>query len=116
MAKRLAALWLVSAAALMLLPVVFSGVHIDDWKTAAIAAVGVGLVNVAIGPVLKLVTLPLRWLTLGLFTWVINGFLLVVVTKIVDGFTIDGFGTAVLASVVYSAVTWVGGLVLVPSD
>lgn len=114
--KRLAILWVVSAGALMLLPVVFADVHLDDWKVAAVASVVIGIINVSIGPVLRLVTLPVRWLTLGLFTLVLNGFLLVIVTKVVNGFTIDGFGTAVLAAIVYSVVTWLGGLVLASDD
>lgn len=114
--KRLAILWVVSTLALLLLPVLFAKVEVDDWKTAALASVVVGIVNCSIGPVLKFVTLPIRWLTVGLFTLVINGFLLLIVSKVVPGFVIDGFWTAVLAAIVYSVVTWIGGLVLVRDD
>lgn len=111
--KRLAILWAISTGALLLLPVVFGDrVQVDDWKTALFASVIIGLINVSIGPVLKLVTLPVRWLTLGFFTLVINGFLLLFAAKIAPGFVIDGFWSAFFAAIVYSLVTWVGGQLL----
>lgn len=116
MIRRLLLLWAISTGAVMLLPVLFDGVEVDEWPSAALASVVIGLVNVSIGPVLKLVTLPLRWLTLGLFTLLINGFLLWLAAAAVDGFDVTGKGTAVLAAVVYSVVTWIGGLVLLPGD
>lgn len=113
MLKRLLILWAISTGALLLLPVVFgAGVDVDDWSTAALAAVVVGIVNCTIGPVLKLVTLPIRFLTVGLFTLLINGALLLLVSNVVPGFEIDGFWTAVLAAIVYSVVTWLGGQIL----
>lgn len=117
MIKRLAILWVISTLALLLLPVVFGdGVNIDDWKTAALASVVIGIVNCSIGPILKLFTLPIRWLTVGLFTLVINGFLLLIVSKAVPGFSIDRFWTAFWAAIVYSIVTWLGGLIFVRDD
>lgn len=117
MIKRLAIHWVISTLGLMLLPVVFgAGVEIDDWKTAAIAAVVVGIVNISIGPILKLVTLPIRWLTLGFFTLLINAVLLLIVAKVVPGFTIDRFWTAFWAALVYSIVTWVAGMIFVPDE
>ena len=115
--KRLVILWVVSTLALLLLPVLFGdGVNIDDWKTAALASVVIGIVNVSIGPVLKFVTLPVRWLTIGFFTLVINALLLLLVAKVVPGFVIDGFWTAFWAAIVYSIVTWLGGLLLLRDD
>ncbi|MFN8050784.1 MAG: phage holin family protein [Acidimicrobiales bacterium] len=114
--KRLLVLWVISTVALLVLPAIFGDVSIDNWTTAAIAAVVIGIVNVSIGPVLKFIALPVRWLTVGLFTLVINGFLLLLVSKVVPGFKIDGFGTAILAAVVYSVVTWLGGQILLRDD
>ena len=63
---------------------------------------------------LKLITLPIRWLTLGLFTLVINGACLFGATKVVDGFEIDEFFlTAILAAIVYSVVTSIAGKILI---
>ncbi|MBX7070091.1 MAG: phage holin family protein [Microthrixaceae bacterium] len=114
--KRLVILWVISTLALLLLPVVFSGVTIDDWKYAALASVVIGIINCSIGPVLKFFTLPIRWLTIGVFTLVINGFLLLMASKVAPGFVIDDFGTAFWAAIVYSLVTWVGGLILAPAE
>lgn len=116
MIKRLAILWVISTLALLMLPVVFTKVTVDDWKVAALASVVIGIINCSIGPVLKLFALPVRILTVGLFTFLINGFLLLMVTKVVPGFHIDGFWTAVLAAIVYSIVTWIGGMILIHDD
>lgn len=116
--KKLAIHWVVSAATLMLLPMIFqSGINIDEWSTAFFAAVIIGVVNISIRPILNLVTLPIRWLTLGLFTLVINGFCLYLVAEVVPGFEIpDFFPTAILAAFVYSAITYVAGSVLIGDD
>lgn len=107
---KLAVQWAISTGALLLLPLVFgTSVDLDDVPTAIIAALVVGLVNVSIRPVLRLLSLPARVLTLGLFGLVINGFCLYIVAKLVPGFTIDGFWVAMLAAIVYSVVTWAAG-------
>jgi len=114
--KRLAILWVISTLALLLLPVLFSDVEVDDWKYAALASVVIGLINCSIGPILKLFTLPIRWLTLGLFTLIINALLLLLASEVAPGFVINGFWTAFWAAIVYSIVTWLGGLILVRDD
>jgi putative membrane protein len=50
-----------------------------------------------------------RFLTVGLFTLVINGFLLLLASKVAPGFVIDGYWTAFWAAIAYSLVTWLGG-------
>ena len=115
MIKRLAILWVISTLTLLLLPVLFDKVYLRDWKGAAFAAVVLGLVNCTIGPVLKLVTLPVQFLTIGFFTLVINGVLLMIVAKLAgDGFDISGFWTAFWAAIVYGIVNWIGSSILLP--
>lgn len=98
--------WIINIGALLALPYLLSGVHIADWKTAAIVAVVLGLLNMLIKPLLFILTLPVTVLTLGLFTFVINGFLFWLTTRLVDGFTVSSFGWAILGAIAYSLISW----------
>ena len=70
------------------------------------------VVNVLVRPVLKLLSFPLLVLTLGLFLVVINAAMLGLTALLTDRMSIDGFGPAVIAALVISAVTWTGDNVL----
>lgn len=78
------------------------GINIAGYGAAIKAAVVLGLLNIFIKPVLFLLTLPINILTLGVFTLIINGLLLWFVGAVVHGFSISGFFTAVLGSIVIS--------------
>jgi putative membrane protein len=108
----LLARWIVNAAALLLVAYIYPGVRIEDFFTAAIAALALGLVNALVRPVLVILTLPATLLTLGLFLFVINAFLFWFVAEIVRGFTVDGFLSALVGSILYSLVTLVTSWVL----
>ncbi len=104
--------WAIATVGLMALPILIDGVTINHWQTALIAALVLGLINAFIKPVVNLLTLPVRILSLGLVSLLINGAFMLLVTKIVDGFTIDTFFTAIMAAVVYSIINWAAGVVL----
>ena len=70
---------------------VLSGVHVNNFFTAIVVAVILGIVNTLIKPILVLLTLPLTVLTFGLFAFIINAFMVLVVSRIVPGFEVDGF-------------------------
>src|SRR5579884_1211422 len=101
---RLLINWIVDAAAIIIAAYLLPGVHINNFLTALIAAVVLGIINVLIKPVLLLLTLPITILTLGLFALVINGLLILLASAIVPGFHVDGFLWAVLFSIVLSIV------------
>jgi len=63
----------------------------EDFKVLVLAAVALGLVNLFVRPLVKLVTLPINLLTLGIFSWVVNVLMLYLVTRLIPGFTISGF-------------------------
>ena len=72
-----------------------------------------GFVNVLIRPVLLLLlTLPVNLLTLGLFTFVINGFCFWLVADWLGGFAVPGFGSAIVAAIVYSVISWLASSLL----
>ncbi len=82
--------------------------------SALLAAFLLGLVNTIIRPLLFILTLPLTILTLGLFLLVLNGFMLALVAFLVPGFFVNGFGGAVIGSLLISLVTWVLSRLLMP--
>ncbi|HEU0081122.1 MAG TPA: phage holin family protein [Candidatus Paceibacterota bacterium] len=101
---------LIMAAAIMALPYVISGISVAGWYPALVAAAVFGLLNLVIKPVIKLITLPINILTLGLFGLVVNGALLWFVASFVDGFAIASFGAAFLGALVLSLVNWLAHL------
>lgn len=96
---------LVNAFAIFVAAQVLSGVHVDSFWTAIVVAIFLGIVNTIIKPILVFLTLPITILTLGLFTFVINALLVLLVTKIVPGFHVDGFWWALLFSLVIAVIS-----------
>lgn len=74
---------------------------------ALIAAVVLGALNLFIRPIIVILTLPINVVTLGLFSLVINAFLVMLASYLVPGFVINGFWTAFLFALVLSIVNWV---------
>jgi putative membrane protein len=99
---RLLLNWLLSAIALLIVSRVVSGFQIDSLGTALIAALAFGLLNATIGLLLKLVSLPLIVLTLGIFLVVVNAFVLELASGFVPGFHIRTFGAAFWGALVLS--------------
>ena len=93
--------WLASAAALIAVAYLVPGVLVQGVAAAAVAALVIGLVNATLGTVVKLISTPIRWLTLGLFTLVINAALFWLATALVDGFDVDGPVAALVGSLAY---------------
>jgi putative membrane protein len=81
-------------------------VQVDSFATALTAALVLGLVNTLIRPILLVLTLPITFLTLGLFIFVINGLMFWVVADIVPGFQVTSFSAAIVAAFVYSVISW----------
>jgi putative membrane protein len=103
---RLIIIWVINALALLALPYIFDSIRIEGFYTALITALVLGLVNALIRPILIVLTLPLNILTLGLFTFVINGLLFWFVASFVKGFYVAGFWPAFWGALVYSIVSW----------
>lgn len=83
------------------------GFYVPDLGTAVLAALVLGAVNAILRPILMFLSFPLIVLSLGLFWFVVNAFLLVVVAFIVPGFSIHGWGPALIGAVVLAAVNLV---------
>jgi putative membrane protein len=98
--------WLINAGALLALPYILQGVQISGFTTALIAAAVLGFLNVLIKPIFFVLTLPISVITLGLFTFVLNGFMFWIAARFIDGFNVTSFWWAVAGAVVYSLITW----------
>lgn len=98
--------WLLSALAISVTAYVLKGVHIHDFYAALAAAFILGIINVTIKPLLVLLTLPVTILTLGLFTFVINAFMIMLSASIVPGFSVDSFGWALIFSIVLTVINY----------
>ena len=86
--------WLVSAAALYLTSLIVRGIEIQGVVPLLFAAVTIGVLNAVVRPFVLLLTLPLNILTLGLFTLVVNAMMLWMAAKVVIGFNVHGFWSA----------------------
>ena len=84
---------------------VLRGVHIDTFWTAIVFAVALAILNIFIKPLLIILTLPVTILTLGLFLFVINAIVVLLASRFVHGIRIEGFGWALLFSLILSFVT-----------
>jgi putative membrane protein len=113
---RLLLTWLINAAALMALPYLMHSVVVDNITTALVAALVLGLVNTVIRPVLVVLTLPVTFLSLGLFILVINALLFWLVAHLVEGFHVAGFWSAFLAAILYSVISWALSTLLLNQD
>ncbi|GAA4050330.1 phage holin family protein [Flavobacterium chungnamense] len=78
------------------------GVVVDEFSTALIVAIVLGLLNFFVKPVLVLFTLPVTVFTLGLFLLVINAIIILMCDHFVDGFDVNGFWTALFFSIILS--------------
>lgn len=103
--------WLVSAISLLIVAYLVPGFRVAGFGSALIAAIVIGLINGTLGAVLKFFTWPLRLLTLGLLTLLINAAMLKLAANFVDGFQIDGwfsaFVGALLLAIVSTLLTWI---------
>ena len=95
--------WLLSAAALLFVAYIYSGVEVKSCTAALVAAFVIGLFNVVLRPVLVVLTLPVTMVTVGLFLFVINALMFWAAASVLDGFQVTGFGAALLGSLIYSA-------------
>lgn len=94
--------WLLLAAALLLVANLYPGVTVAGFGSAMVAALVLGLFNTLVRPLLVLLTLPVTLLTLGLFLFVINALMFWAAAEVLKGFSVAGFGAALVGSVLYS--------------
>lgn len=98
--------WLVSALSLLLISHLAPGIEVESFYYALIASAALAFLNAFVRPVLILLTLPLTVITLGLFLFVINAVILLMISGIFNGIHIESFWSALLGAIILSAVNW----------
>jgi putative membrane protein len=93
---------LVTALSLLIVDTLFSSVYISNFPTALIAAAVLGLINSSIRPILSLLSLPINLLSLGLFSFVVNGVCFWLASVLVPGFSVSGIAAIILGPVILS--------------
>jgi putative membrane protein len=94
--------WLLLACALLFVTQLDIGVSLTGFGTAMWTALVLGLLNTFLRPLLVLLTLPVTLLSLGLFLFVINSAMFALAAKMIGGFSVESFGSALLGSLIYS--------------
>ena len=97
----------VNAAALWVAAQLVPGFVITGVTPLVLAALVLGIINAIVRPVLVILTLPLTLITLGLFLFVLNAFCIWLTSRLVPGFQVQTFGSALLGALVVSIVSWI---------
>ncbi|MDE2025937.1 MAG: phage holin family protein [Patescibacteria group bacterium] len=95
---------LLNAVAVVITAYLLPGVQVQSFLTAIVVAVVLGIVNAVLKPILFILTLPVNILTLGLFTFILNGLIILLVSAVVPGFKVNGLLWAVLFSIILSLI------------
>ena len=103
----------IAALGLWLAEAWLPGLRIDDPATLVLAGLLLGVVNAVVRPVAVILTLPLTLLTLGLFLFVINAAMLALVARLLPGFHINDFKSALLGAVIVGIAGWIGNALFV---
>ena len=104
LAKQLALSWAANAAVLAIVTAALSGVTVDDVGDLLMAALLFGILNTILKPVLRALTLPLAFITLGLIWFGVSMLMLWLTDLLVSGFEIHGFMSLVWATIIVWAV------------
>lgn len=104
---HLLAKWLIAATSIVLAAYFVPGIHVVSFYSALAAAFILGILSITIKPIVKLITLPLTMLTLGLFSLVINALFFWFVGNIVKGFYVNGFTAAFIGALIVSIVNFI---------
>lgn len=100
---------ILNAVAVIVASYVLPSVQVDGITAALVVAVVLSLLNTFIKPVLKILTIPITIITLGIFLLILNGVMVLLADWLVSGFNVDGLWPAILFSLIVSLVNWFTG-------
>jgi len=104
--------WLVNALALAVSAWIVKGIEIHGVLSLFFAAIVVGVLNAFVRPVVLILTLPLNILTMGLFTFVINALMIMMASKVVRGFIVTDFWSALVGAVFLAIISFLINLLV----
>lgn len=110
--QKLVVRWIIAAGAIYAAGYLLPGFNVTSATAAFSAAFLFGILNFFLKPVLKLLALPVTVLTLGLFLFVINGIMVLIVGELIPGIQVGGLMDSILASIVISGITMVFNFLL----
>ena len=96
--------WILLALLIMAIAWIIPGITISGFISAMIVVVIMSIVNLLIRPLVQFISLPLNFLTLGLFSLVVNALLFLLIAKFSPGFTIDGFWSGFWGAIILSLI------------
>lgn len=98
--------WILNSISVYATASLLEGVEIKNFWSAVFVAALLAIVNVFIKPILVILSLPITILTFGLFVWVINALLIMLVDQMVSGFKVRSFSWALIFGLVMSVISW----------
>ena len=98
--------WIITTVAVMIASGFLPGVRYDNAVSLITAALLLGILNAFVRPLLLILSAPLILLTLGLFIFVVNALMLLIVPSFVPGFHVSGFWSAFWGAIVIGIVSW----------
>ncbi len=118
---RIIVRWFIVALSLLGTAYLVPGIIVESFYIALIVAAILGFVNLTLRPILIVLTLPITIITLGLFTFIVNGFLFWFISTFIDGFEITesglkGFGIAIIGALIVSVFSFVGNKIFKSID
>ena len=99
--------WMILTVAILVTSYLMDGIHVSGFFSAFFAAAILGILNAFFRPILLVLTLPINILSLGLFTFVLNAVLLMMVSGVIPGFDVDGFWSGLFGSLLISLISWI---------
>lgn len=94
--------WVSYSFAIMLIAWIIPGISVSSFWAALLVVIVIGLINIFVRPILTFITFPINFLTLGLFTFVLNALLFMFAGYVAPGFSVNGFWSALLGSLLMS--------------
>ena len=98
--------WLTLTGSIIITSYLLDGIRVSGFFSALFAAAILGILNAFFRPIALFLTLPINIMSLGFFTFLINAFMLKMVSGVIPGFDVYGFWTAVFGSFLISVVSW----------
>ncbi len=99
--------WMILTVAILVTSYLMDGIHVSGFLSAFFAAAILGILNAFFRPILLVLTLPINILSLGLFTFVLNAVLLMIVSGVIPGFDVYGFWSGLFGSLLISLISWI---------
>lgn len=94
--------WIVFSVLIIFTAWIVPGISVNNFLSAMLVCLTIGFINIFVRPIVEFISLPINFLTLGLFSFVINALLLMLAGVITPGFEVDGFLSALFGSILLS--------------